>query len=170
MRYSCGMGSSRWLLLLCACLIPPPAVGFADAVAAVRQETQPTDLAKLVADLADPDVRVRERAMEALWSLRDAAVPALEDAARSPVPEVARRASLLLERLKLGIEPDTPEVIVELAVAARESDSRSERSQARQRLAASISAAAPPVARLLRDAVIGDPAAGPDPREVILAE
>jgi tetratricopeptide (TPR) repeat protein len=74
--------------------------------------TQP-QFAGEIADLADPDVAVRERASRVLWLAGSAAEPALRQAANSEDPEVARRARGLLAKIEFGLSPDTPSEIFE---------------------------------------------------------
>lgn len=67
-----------------------------------------------VAKLGDPDAAVRERAMAGLWSAGKMAEPALRQASNSDDPEVARRARSLLNRIELGLYPDTPQEVLDL--------------------------------------------------------
>ena len=107
--------------------------------------------------------------MRALWECGESALPALEAAADSPNPEIAARAKLLLGRIRLGVGPDAPASLVRLVVQAREAPAASERSQARLRLAAVQSGAAPAIARILAEALA--PGAQPaDAPEMIIAE
>lgn len=74
----------------------------------------PQTIRELVADLGDPDYRTREQAQRELWQRGDSAIPALEKAATSDNPEVARRARELLDKFSWGIRPDTLLAVVKL--------------------------------------------------------
>lgn len=106
--------------------------------------------------------------MRSLWELGDAAVPALEGAARLRDPEVAGRARLLLGRIQLGVGPEAPASLVRLVMQARHAAGPDERAQARQRLAATPTGAAPAVARLIQDA-LEDPDSA-DPLDQVLLQ
>ncbi len=72
------------------------------------------ELAAAVRELGDPSFPVRERASRRLWAAGQAAEKALQAALNSRDPEVRMRAAEILEKLKWGIEPDTPPEIVRL--------------------------------------------------------
>src|SRR5688572_23187217 len=87
-----------------------------DAAAEKKPDTRPSDaqIAEAVRDLGADDFRVREKAGDALWSMGDAAVPALKEAAASDDPEVSRRAQAVLDKFAYGIRPDTPKPVMQL--------------------------------------------------------
>ena len=84
--------------------------------AAEQAQPEPvlTPAAKAVAQLGSLSFREREAASNELWELGAAAVEELAKASKSGDPEVARRARILLDRIRSGIGPDTPAEIVEL--------------------------------------------------------
>ena len=73
-----------------------------------------TEIAQAVEQLGDPSFRVREAATTTLWKAGNRARGALEAAARSDDPETAHRASGVLEKVRMGILPDTPAEVVKL--------------------------------------------------------
>jgi len=88
--------------------------------AAVEKAETPVPAARaamardLVEQLAADRYRDREAATNALWELGEEALGALEEGTASPDPEVAHRANLLLQRIRTGITPGTPEAVVDL--------------------------------------------------------
>ena len=62
--------------------------------------------------LGDPHFAVREQATRWLWQQGERVRDALESATRNRDREIARRARLLLDRLALGIRPETPADVV----------------------------------------------------------
>lgn len=83
------------------------------------QDKKPADppapsIDELVADLGHPVFAVREKAQRELWARGEAAIPALEKAARGEDPEVTRRARELLDKFAWGIRPDTPPEVLKL--------------------------------------------------------
>ncbi len=74
----------------------------------------PKDVAIMVRDLMDEDFKVRERASHELWNLGDAALLALQQAAKSDDPEQAIRARDLLRKIQLNITPGTDPDIMEM--------------------------------------------------------
>jgi tetratricopeptide (TPR) repeat protein len=74
---------------------------------------------ELVRDLGSPIYAVRERAEAALWKRGRAAIPALEQAAADPNPEVARRAGDVLDRFGWYVFPDTPADVLKRITAFR---------------------------------------------------
>jgi tetratricopeptide (TPR) repeat protein len=123
----------------------------------------------LIEKLGDADPALREAAMQTLWERGQSAVSALEVASRSPNPEVAARANLVLGRIRLGIGPRASVELVRLVVQARQAPSPPERAAARQRLAAAPSDAAPAIARLLADA-LHSPDQSQDPVDQVVRE
>src|SRR5947208_11340619 len=72
------------------------------APAPTRPEPPPAaDAARLVEQLADPDYRVREQAVERLRRLGPSALPALKAAADHPETEVRRRVHELIPVLEV---------------------------------------------------------------------
>jgi tetratricopeptide (TPR) repeat protein len=65
--------------------------------------------------LASDAWKTRQEAEQKLWAAGNNAVPALESAAKSANPEAAMRASKILRYLQLGLKPDSPREIIELA-------------------------------------------------------
>jgi tetratricopeptide (TPR) repeat protein len=64
----------------------------------------------------------REKASRELWKLGRAARPALEKAANSDDPEVAKRAGDILEKFHWGIFPDTPATVLKQIKEFRSND------------------------------------------------
>jgi tetratricopeptide (TPR) repeat protein len=71
----------------------------------------------------------REEASRFLWGAGPAAEPFLEAAARSDDPEVATRAKDILEKVRVGILPDTPPDLIPILQRYRDGDDEA-RSQA----------------------------------------
>src|SRR5438128_1515695 len=65
-------------------------------------------IARAVEELGAPRFEEREAATDLLWKAGPAAEAALAQAAKSNDPEVRTRATALLNKLWLGIRPDTP--------------------------------------------------------------
>jgi tetratricopeptide (TPR) repeat protein len=87
------------------------------AVAHAARATEPVtpdQIAAAVAQLADSRFEVREQACAFLWRAGAPARAALEAAARTADPEVARGAEDILWRLRVRIMPDTPPEVVGL--------------------------------------------------------
>jgi tetratricopeptide (TPR) repeat protein len=82
----------------------------ARAVGALDQ----AEIACAIAKLGDPDAAVRDRATAGLWAAGKMAEPALQQASNSDDPEIARRARSLLNRIQLGLYPDTPQEVLDL--------------------------------------------------------
>lgn len=74
----------------------------------------PEQLAAWVRDLGSDDFAARENASRRLWEAGRDAEAALAPAARSPDPEVSRRARDILDRFRWGLYPDTPPRIAAL--------------------------------------------------------
>jgi hypothetical protein len=70
--------------------------------------TAPIDIDQAIRALGHSRYAVREQASKQLWRAGEKAEPALLQAARASDPEVARRASDLLDKFSLGIYPTTP--------------------------------------------------------------
>ncbi len=73
-----------------------------------------------IADLSSSEWRTREKAVHTLWSLGNRAVAKLNIAAKSTDPEVAARATEILDKFAAGIYADTPKEVVPLLKALRE--------------------------------------------------
>ncbi|MCM8538755.1 MAG: hypothetical protein NE328_00615 [Lentisphaeraceae bacterium] len=71
------------------------------------------DVKKLVDQLGASSHDEREEATKKLWELGPKAIPELDKAAKSDDPEVKDRAQKLLQRIKLGIQPDMAKDAVE---------------------------------------------------------
>src|SRR5688500_3528576 len=95
-------------------------------------DPRPVDvrIAEAVRDLGADDFRVREKAGEVLWSLGDAAVPALKEAAAGDDPEVSRRARAVLDKFAYGIRPDTPRAVLDLLEQYRTGNERQKQAAA----------------------------------------
>jgi tetratricopeptide (TPR) repeat protein len=77
-------------------------------LAASAADPPKSDPDKLARDLGSAVFAERDKASRELWKLGEAARSALEKAARSDDPEVAKRAEDILEKFNWGIFPDTP--------------------------------------------------------------
>lgn len=108
------------LVFLSCCLVagPPAFPAVPPPPAAVSGE----EVRQLIQQLGDDDFKVREKASAALWAAGKAAEKPLEEAAKSPDFEVARRAKDILDKFKLGIYPDTPAEVVKLIRTYRAGD------------------------------------------------
>lgn len=82
---------------------PPPSGS--ETPAKPAPPARPLD--QLISDLADPDFRTREEASRSIWSLGEAALDPLKQAAKAKDPEQAIRARELLRKIQLFITPDT---------------------------------------------------------------
>ncbi len=87
-----------------------------------------------IRQLGSEEFSVRQQATDLLWSVGEPAVAALQDAARSPDPEVRLRARSILERYSYGIFAETPADEVRLINQFRYGN-HSEKRKAYQRLA-----------------------------------
>src|SRR5438105_4812600 len=65
-------------------------------------------IAVMIEQLGAPGFEARQQATDQLWKAGAAAEAALRQAAKSNDPEIRTRAAALLNRLRLGIGPDTP--------------------------------------------------------------
>lgn len=72
------------------------------------------EIARAVRQLGAADYKTREAATKFLWSAGTAAIPALEQASKSPDPEISLRARQILANLQYGIGPDTPDDLRDL--------------------------------------------------------
>ena len=70
------------------------------------------DLLPLTQELGSQDHQKREEATRKLWAAGQKSSDALKKAASSDDPEIARRADLLLMRIKFALTPETPEEVV----------------------------------------------------------
>jgi tetratricopeptide (TPR) repeat protein len=87
------------------------------------------DIQRAIADLANADFVVRERASQALWNAGRAAEPALEKIVEeSDDYEVVYRARQILQSFQLGIYPDTPAETVTIIVRFRSGNFYTKRS------------------------------------------
>lgn len=89
----------------------------------LAQDGQP-GAEKWIADLSSDVFKVREKASQELWKMGEDAVPILREAELSDDPEVAMRARVALEKIELGISPDTSPKILGLIDAYRNGPSQ----------------------------------------------
>ncbi len=97
------------------------------AISALSADSQPPkiDSAKeAVRLLGHRRFAVRETAMRWLWEAGDEAVPLLQTARQSSDRETRMRAEVLLERLSLGIRPNTPAEVVAAIMEYRQGSPR----------------------------------------------
>ncbi|HEV8606857.1 MAG TPA: tetratricopeptide repeat protein [Tepidisphaeraceae bacterium] len=71
-------------------------------------------IADAIAQLSDPDPRIRDQASKTLWQLGREAEPAILEAIKGDDPEIVARCRDILIDFKYGIYPDTPRDIVSL--------------------------------------------------------
>ncbi len=85
--------------------------------AAAWGQTRPSDeqISLAIKQLGDNDYSVRQKATDYLWRAGPAAEGALKAALNNPDGEISARAQEILEKFKLGLLPDTPEEVMELA-------------------------------------------------------
>jgi hypothetical protein len=94
---------------ICLCLIPLL------TMASVSLSSAQDDPAAWVELLASDKLRTRKEAEDKLWKAGSSAIPALEAASQAKNPEAAIRAQKILSYLQLGLTPDSPKDIIELA-------------------------------------------------------
>src|SRR6478752_6537848 len=94
------LGAAVLLLLAAASFSAPPATS----------QRERKDIADAVAKLGSADPAERDEASKALWSIGEAARPALQETAAGDDLEAARRATEILRQIRYGIRPDTPPV------------------------------------------------------------
>ena len=109
-----------------AALLAAPASGAAPPT--------PEQIAKAIDDLAAEEFQVREAATDLLWQAGDSAEAALSLAAKSTDPEVSLRAGIVLNKVRLGIRPDTPTDAVALITQYSQLGSIAERQNTLQAL------------------------------------
>jgi tetratricopeptide (TPR) repeat protein len=80
----------------------------------LAQEPTADQIADAVRQLGDDNFTVREKATEFLWKVGRQAEKALEAAAQSDDRETAIRAAEVLEKVRLGVFPDTPPELLQL--------------------------------------------------------
>lgn len=68
----------------------------------------------LIVELADDSFRVRENATKEIWELGEAALPALQEAAKADDPEQSFRVRELIRKIQLHITPDTDPSVMSL--------------------------------------------------------
>lgn len=88
------------------------AILFAFLPCAIGNDITQEGIAELVSKLGSNSFKERERATDELWVVGQPAIDELRKAARSEDPEVAFRASEVLEKVELRITPDTPPEIL----------------------------------------------------------
>ncbi len=81
------------------------------------------EIARAIGQLGATEYKSREEASKFLWSAGRAALPALQEAAKSPDPEISLRAQQILQNLRDGVLPDTPDAMKRLAKRYREANS-----------------------------------------------
>ena len=121
------LNRDRWVRVL-ACVIclalASRAAGDAQGAGAVPDG----DVRRNVEMLASADFRERERGQRALLAIGAPAEAGLREAAGAlPVAEARQRASLVLNMVRLGIRPDTPESVYAQARAYRAAGGADER-------------------------------------------
>jgi len=86
------------------------------AATATVADDAPSDagIRSAIRDLGSTDFPTRELATQRLWQMGPWALPALEEARKSSVLEVGRRARWLIERIASGVTPQTPQPLVAL--------------------------------------------------------
>jgi hypothetical protein len=67
-----------------------------------------------IAQLNSPSLEKRVESGNRLWAAGDAAIASLEKALRSGEPEIALRASFILEKIQIGFKPDDPPELLRL--------------------------------------------------------
>ncbi|QEL18060.1 tetratricopeptide repeat protein [Limnoglobus roseus] len=97
----------RFHFLVLAVVLISPLIYLLAADPPKAVEKKP-DAEQLVRDLGSPVFAVRDRASRDLWKLGEPARTAVEAATKSDDPEIAQRASDILEKFNWGIFPDTP--------------------------------------------------------------
>ncbi len=68
---------------------------------------------RLIENLGHADFKVREAAVRELWKIGRPTLDALKKEARGDDPEVKNRARLLVQKIRLGIQPSWPREVVE---------------------------------------------------------
>lgn len=104
---------TRWLvcfLLIGVLAVRAAVVAQSETADGVMPTAAEIELA--VGELASRNFKTRQAASDRLWRFGHHAESALLLAARSSKLEVARRAEAVLEKLRLGISPDTPKHLV----------------------------------------------------------
>ena len=109
-------------LLALAGLILTLTTGLVTGLVWQEPAPSPAEIARWITDLADSDFETREKAGERLWKTGLAAEAALKKAAKSDDVEVKRRVEEILGRFRLGIYPDSPKQIVDLAAEYQSAD------------------------------------------------
>lgn len=99
-----------------ACLVIAACAWQAEQPAA-REDFSPAAIQQAVAQLGDEQFEVRQKASEFLWRAALRAEGALAKAVESDDPEVRYRAAQILDKLRLGITPDTPPEVAALVEA-----------------------------------------------------
>jgi hypothetical protein len=85
------------------------------------------EIADAVRRLGDDEFSIREQATDFLWRVGKPAQTALEAAVENRDREIATRASELLERISLGILPDTPPQLIHLIRSYQRGDLQQKR-------------------------------------------
>src|SRR4051812_17533737 len=86
----------------------------AQSASAQSASASPAKIAAAIGRLGDDEFNIREEATTFLWKSGKTAQAALELAAKSDDREVATRAGEILEKVRLGIFPDTPPEVINL--------------------------------------------------------
>jgi len=96
----------------------------------------PEQIARAIDQLGAPRFEARQAATDELWRAGATAQSALQQAVKSSDPEVRTRAIDLLNKLRLGIRPDTPPELLALIDQFRFSPNPSQRREALRQLQA----------------------------------
>ena len=112
-------------------------LGIVAIVSPLRAESpDPAALIEAGADLGSSSYAKREAATQFLWRHAGAARSLLEDARRSPDPEIRLRAARIWEVTQLGILPDTPPDVVRQIYAFHDADHQKKRAIIQELVAA----------------------------------
>src|SRR5689334_4140105 len=122
----------KMLQIACSVVVVAAAVAQEPSVVAPTAE----QIARAIEELAAPRFEEREAATDLLWKAGQAAESALAQAAKSTDPEVRTRATALLNKLRLGIRPDTPPEVLALVDQFRYAADANQRRQALNELQA----------------------------------
>ena len=91
------------------------ALAWQESAPKVNAQGNSAQIAKWIEQLGDADFETREKAADSLWRSGLAAEEALKKAQMSEDVETRRRAEEILGRFRLGIFPDSPKQVIDLA-------------------------------------------------------
>lgn len=143
MLRACVLSVALLAVALTAPLQPPARAEPEDTL-----HRQQKDVEDAIGRLGSADPAERDAASEFLWSLGELARDALTEAADDGDVEAARRATEILGRIRYGIRPNTPQVIVDLLSQYRSSPPQGN-PQAVATSVTSLANAGPPGLRVL---------------------